>query len=203
MLRQTIRSMDKWMQSNQTDPDLRDCITQYALGRGGVTMEEICRRKHPRFQALGQSQDTIGWRRFMEGMISKECANLQRDFLAVREARLSISAWSMGLITNLLEITHGQWLYRNMQVHDAISGAAATRRKEEIQMEIERQQDLGADGLLEEDHYMLEINLEDLESSSGERQEYWLLAIKAARAALLLRQQRSNTSVAGETEATN
>ena len=34
VLRQTVRLMDKWMQSNQTDPDLCDYITQYALGRG-------------------------------------------------------------------------------------------------------------------------------------------------------------------------
>jgi hypothetical protein len=25
-----------------TDPDLRDCIYEYVMGRGGVTMEEIC-----------------------------------------------------------------------------------------------------------------------------------------------------------------
>jgi hypothetical protein len=31
--------------------------------------------------------------------------------------------------------------------------------------------------LLEEDQYLAEVNLEDLEQASGERQRYWLLLI--------------------------
>ena len=81
----------------------------------------------------------------------------------------------------LLEITHGQWLYRNVQVHDAVSGLKAVERKEELQREIEHQILLGGTGLDEQDRYLLEINVGDLETSSGEDQYYWLLAIRAAR----------------------
>ena len=42
-------------------------------------------------------------------------------------------------------------------------------------MEIEKHQELGEEGLLEEDKFLLEVNLEDLETTNGERQEYWLL----------------------------
>ena len=71
-------------------------------------------------------------------------------------------------------------------VHDRVSGTLATARKEELQQEIEKQQELGADGLLAEDKHLAEVNLEDLEMSSGERQEYWLLAIQTARRAYQL-----------------
>ena len=128
--------------------------------------------------------------------MSKECIKLQQDFAVVHGSKFSMDKWATGLITRLLEVTHGQWLYRNFQVHDTISGELATKKKEEIQMEIEEQQDLGEDGLLQEDQFLMEINLEDLESTSGERQEYWLLAIRAARVAAELRrngqQQSSN-----------
>ncbi len=40
--------------------------------------------------------------------------------------------------------------------------------------------DKGWDDLLEVDQYLAEINLEDLENTIGERQEYWLEAICAA-----------------------
>ena len=83
----------------------------------------------------------------------------------------------------LLEVTHGQWLYRNVQVHDRIAGTLATQRKEELQMEIERQQELGKEGLLEEDCYLAECNLGDLEETSGILETYWLLSIQAAREA--------------------
>jgi hypothetical protein len=39
--------------------------------------------------------------------------------------------------------------------------------------------ELGEAGLLEEDNWMLEVNLGDLESTS-EQEQYWLVAIKAA-----------------------
>ena len=50
-------------------------------------------------------------------------------------------------------------------MHDSISGTTATLRKEEIHMEIEKQQELGNDSLEEGDKYLMEINLEDLENT--------------------------------------
>ncbi len=50
-------------------------------------------------------------------------------------------------------------------------------------MAIEAQQDMGWESLLEEDQYLAEVNLEDLKHTSGERQEYWLVAIQATREA--------------------
>ena len=141
---------------------------------------------HEKYQRLAQSQDRIGWRRFMEGMVSKEIAPIQWEYLVLSGSSMSVERWMSGLIIKLLEVTHGQWLYRNIQVHDIVSGVAATLRKEEILMEIEKQQELGTEGLAEEDKYLMEINLDDLETTSGEKQEYWLLAIRAARMATTL-----------------
>ncbi len=62
----------------------------------------------------------------------------------------------------------------------------ATGKKEELLSEIEHQPDLGDAGLLDEDKFQAEINLGDLETTLGERQHYWLLAIKSARKAKLL-----------------
>jgi hypothetical protein len=90
------------------------------------------------------------------------------------------------LITKLLKVTHGQWLYRNIQVHDKVARTLATLRKEEIQMEIEEQQALRAEGLLEEDCYFEECNLGDLRDSLGITETYWLFAIKATREAFRL-----------------
>jgi hypothetical protein len=45
---------------------------------------------------------------------------------------------------------------------------------------------MGFDGLLDEDQYLAEVNLDNLEQSSGLQQEYWLVAIRAAREACIL-----------------
>jgi hypothetical protein len=85
-------------------------------------------------------------------------------------------------------------------VHDPVSGTIATAKKEELLVEIERQQDLGNAGLLEEDKYLAEVNLEEMETSSGERQHYWILAIQTARNHYALRVQReSQQTVRGNT----
>ncbi len=77
-------------------------------------------------------------------------------------------------------MTHSQWLYRNIQVHDKVSGMLTTLRKEEAQMKIEEQQVLGSERLLDEDCHLGERNLGDLKDTLGITETYWLLAIKAA-----------------------
>ena len=189
--KRAVKNLEIWMEDMDTDPGLIDSITAFAMGRGGVSMESAVSQLSGRYQRFGISQDKIGWLRFMEGMVSKEVLSIQAEYTAVSGSRLSVKRWMSGLITRLLEITHGQWIYRNFVVHDHISGTIANKKKEEIQAEIETQQDLGGDGLLEEDMFLAEVNLEDLESSSGERQAYWLLAIQAARQARIIHDRQT------------
>ena len=155
-------------------------------------MKDIAFGRGHGFVEMGASQDLIGWRRFMEGMISKEILAIQEDHVALGGCTLSLENWAQGLVIKLLEVTHGQWFYHNVQVHDTTAGLAATARKEEIQQFIEDQFELGEEGLDEQDRYLLEINLEDLETSSGEDQHYWLLQIEAARQDRVLREEQQN-----------
>ncbi len=54
-----------------------------------------------------------------------------------------------------------------------MSGILALESNEELQIAIEEQQEIGLEGLREEDKYLMEINLDDLETTSGEHQAYW------------------------------
>jgi hypothetical protein len=170
------------MKSEQTEPTLRECIYHYAMGRGSTTMTEICidMGYGMKFRKMAAAQDEIGWIRFMEGMICKEARQLQEEYRIACGSWTTGIRWTVGLITKLLEATHGQWLYRNIQVHDKVTGLAATAHKEEIQKQIEAQQAIGYDGFMEEDAFLEECNLNDLETTSGVEEQYWLLAVKAA-----------------------
>ncbi len=96
--------------------------------------------------------------------------------------------WAIGTIIKLLEATHTQWLYWCIQMHDKAMGTLQTLQKEELHREIDWQElEASSDDLLEEDQYLAEVNIEDLETTSGERQEYWLMAIRVAREASRLR----------------
>jgi hypothetical protein len=130
----------------------------------------------------------------MEGMICRGLRGLQEIYTTVKGSNITGEQWATGVIIKLLKTTHGQWLYRCVQIHDRISGIQATQQKEEPQMAIEAQQDMGWEGQLEVDQYLAEVNLEDLEHTSGKQQEYWLVAIQAAREASRL-QRLSQTDV--------
>ena len=150
-------------------------------------MSTITYSLHPSYRWFADSQDAIGWRRFMEGMISKEMLEIQQHHITLSGSSWTLAAWAKGLVVKLLETTHGQWLYRNVHVHDCVTGAHAVRRKEEIRDEIQMQFDLGGEGIADKDKYLLEINLDDLDNTTGDTQEYWLLSIRAARESLRLR----------------
>ena len=106
----------------------------------------------------------------MEGMVSTEILEIQSDFVDFYRCSLSLDIRAKGLVMKLLEINHGQELYRNVQVHDAMSGLKAVKRKEEPQREIEHQLLLGGAGLDDQDKYLLEINVGDLDTALGEDQ---------------------------------
>ena len=58
----------------------------------------------------------------MEGMISSEALVIQAEYVDLGGCSLFLDNWAKGLAIKLLEATHGQWLYRNMLVHDTVSG---------------------------------------------------------------------------------
>ena len=52
--------------------------------------------------------------------------------------------------------------------------------------EIAHQLEMGEDGLAEEDRFLLECNFNELAMTNSKQQEYWILAIQAAREAYCL-----------------
>ena len=193
VLHKSIDLLDQWLKDSGTEVNLRKFLTRYAHGRGGRTMQEIVGFQL-QYCRLAASVDCIGWRRLMEGMISRELVELQKYVLIESESRMLVETWAKGLVIKLLEITHGQWLYRNVVVHDKTTGDLASRRKEEIRDALEEQLALGEEELAEEDKFLLEINLDDLDNSTGEDQTYWLLSLQAVREARQLRLQQANNA---------
>jgi hypothetical protein len=99
----------------------------------------------------------------MEEMLSRELVELQKYALVEAESRLTVVKWAKEPVIRLIEITHGQSLYQNVMVHDRTAGDL---------LALEDQLELGEEGLEEDDRFLLEINLDELDTSSGEDQAY-------------------------------
>ena len=114
-------------------------------------MEDIAGPLGERYMQIGRSQDEIGWRRFMEGMIATKVVEIQRDYITLSGSKWNINDWSKVLVIKLLECTYGQWLYRNVHVHDAISGTLANQKKEKLRQKIIEFLDTAEDEMGEDD----------------------------------------------------
>ena len=186
---QSTDELELWLGANNTHPDLQSMLLRYTRGRGSVTCLEcaIALDLPPILHNLARSQDVIGWDLYMMGMLSTQLAVIQSVYLLKHQSTRPVSKWMSGLITQLLQVTHCQWIYRCVLVHDRSTGTLVSAHKEDMLKEIEHQLVLGDEGLAEEDKFLLECNFDDLATTNGEQQEYWLLAIQAAREACRLR----------------
>jgi hypothetical protein len=86
------------------------------MGQGRNHNVEVCSGMGELYMSMAADQDHIGWRQFMEGMVCKQIRGIQEAYSLIESTYMSVSRWTTGLILKLLETTHGQWLYPNMQV---------------------------------------------------------------------------------------
>jgi hypothetical protein len=74
----------------------------------------------------------------MERMICTQVVEIQHTYQRLCRTNCTLKSWAISLVIKSMEIMHGQWLYRNVVVHDSTLGALVTRRKDEIQQEIKK-----------------------------------------------------------------
>ncbi len=186
---QAVVELSRWMTENETHPDLVSVISDYAQGRGETSCIKCAEDLPLIVREFAISQDKIGWGNFIVGMISTKLLGIQDSYLQVRGSARSSERWATGLITQLLQVTHGQWIYRCTLIHYRTTGTLINQHKAKLLEEITKQLSMGAELLMEDDKFLLECNLSDIVSTNGEQQEYWLLAVQAAREASQLQTQ--------------
>jgi hypothetical protein len=113
------------------------------------------------------------------GMVLFKLLPLQSAYLLQRNYSYQAECWISGMITQLLQVTHSQWIYFSVLVHDRTTGTLISSHKAKLLKEIDHQLTLGPKGLSEEDRFLLECNFDKITSTAG-KQQYWLLAIEAA-----------------------
>ncbi len=76
---QSTHKVKRWLDSNNTHPDLRQLLLQYLRKRGTVTCIECSTNLDlpPIMQDLAESQDIIGWDNFAMGMVPKKLLQIQ------------------------------------------------------------------------------------------------------------------------------
>jgi hypothetical protein len=134
-------------------------------------------------QRLAEEQDSIGWTHFLEGKISKQFYHIQQAYLAGSQSPMNGRDWVKSFISELLVISHTQWLFRNITLHDKRQGYIATTRRKELLTEIEKLHNTPIEDIPPESRFLLDCDLDELKASDNDYQEHWIDAILAARRA--------------------
>jgi hypothetical protein len=182
---QSTQELKRWMKDHNTHPDLLLLLLNYLRGQGTITcLKCLDNLNLPTiFRDFAASQDIIGLDGFVTGIVSSKLLPIQSAVSHSSRSSPSPEQWIAGLITHLLQVTHTQWIYRCVLVHDRPAGTLILVHKEDLLKEVKNQLAIGPEGLDEQDRFLLECNFDELATTTGKQQEYWLLDIQAAREA--------------------
>lgn len=117
------------------------------------------------------------WR---DGKLAIAIKHFQQNHLLHSRINVLIDSWMKGFIEQLHIMLHEQWLCRNLFKHHRTQGTKALEAREELQVEIERQLELGCEDLPEHSRCLLDICPEHVYGMPTDRQQYWLNAAEAA-----------------------
>ena len=183
-----------WLSNNFAHPELAYWIPRYIKLRGTRRLGDMPSLSED-MRTVAASQDLIPWRCFMEGKLSKEIFTLQRRSLARSPSRLTIGDWGKRLISQILQVSHGQWLFRNVSLHAAHSGYLCDLQRRTVLLEVDRLAQMDPAQLPEGSRYLLEIDFATL--GTLEKQSYWLFAMRAAVRAGKRRTERARHATGG------
>ncbi len=109
---QSAQGMKQNLEKNNTHPDLRILVLQYLCGRGSILCSKCLMAMNLPciIQEFTESQDIIGWDNFIMGMLSSKLLPIQGTHLLQSKSISNASRWISGLIMQLLQVTHTQWI---------------------------------------------------------------------------------------------
>ena len=172
--------LGSWLEKNYAHPELQYWLPRYITLRGTRAFSDFPRLS-PEMQRVAASQDLIPWTSFMEGKLSKEIFRLQKHTLMASPSRLTLASWAKQLINQILQISHAQWIFRNVSLHDAREGYLRVQKREKVLEEVDRLSQVDPRFLPERSRYLLEIDFSTPSSSKDlVKQQYWLYSMKAA-----------------------
>jgi hypothetical protein len=176
---ESLLGLEAWMQDTDTAPAIQSCFLQTLASRQPTqTFSSLC--DHSILQAA-LAQDAIGWLHTTEGKISHQWHTIQAAHYISLNSTLCPRKWAAGLVTNLLNVTHAQWIHRNSILHERNEDGLKLKEGQELTVAIHTQFALGLDDLHPRDHHYITRGLDHILSLPAANKKAWLSGIKIAR----------------------
>ncbi len=180
LFHEEVDDLEDWMvKNNKTDPELRYWLSKYLHFRGERTMRSLGSMSRA-VSEVAEDIDMIGWTDLFHGRIPLSLTKFQQAYCASFNSRMTGTDWAKALVTKLLNISHGQWMYRNFSLHNKTKGHLRLTKQAEVLSEIATLATSRPEDIPPESRFLLEVEVITLDKQSLARQEYWISAMKAA-----------------------
>jgi len=176
-----VTIVEEWMEQADTMPEIRECFIK-ALWERSTTWDF---RTDCNTQVIGAAatQTKIGWMNFTEGKITSQWQSLQQGYYKCTRSDKSVKKWARGLVMELLQLTHSQWVYQNSIKHKKDWRGLNIEDAQALDQAIDSQFCQGRDGLHERDYHFIQRGCKKVLNMSATDQRNWLEGIKVARVA--------------------
>jgi hypothetical protein len=88
--------------------------------------------------------------------------------------------WTKQFISKILQLTHSQWIHRNISLHNKCHGYLWNKQSESLLQTIADLSDLSPEEVPDNSRFLLDFNFTELTKADLETQQYWTLAVNAA-----------------------
>jgi hypothetical protein len=176
------------MIENDTDPAICEALLLTLEDRDPT--KSFATFSNPRTLRAAQAQDQIGWLHTTEGKISVKWKHLQAEHYRSIDSQRSAGKWAAGLITNLLSVTHSQWLHRCAVLHERDAQGLKLKQGRDLLVAIQNQLALGLEGLHVRDHHYITRGNACILALPAANKQAWLSGILIARETYLTSEAR-------------
>ena len=118
--------------------------------------------------------------------------------------------WTRQFISRILQLTHSQWIFRDISFHDKTNGFLCNKKADKILQLINKIAEVAPEDVPKDSRFLLKINFSELTKAHLETQTYWTLVVDAAITAKALELARGaqakrihpqlNTKIASRTK---
>jgi hypothetical protein len=173
-----VTNLGVWLIEMDTHPSIHHCISESLMQRSPLTSfishsDLVC-------HSATLEQDGIGWQNFVEGKISKHWGYLQLLYYHELHSKRSVNKWTSGLVSHLLELTHGMWVHRNGIDHAVDKQGLPIRLAANIEATIHEEFCKGTNGLARRDFHFIRRGRDNVMSLSAVDKQGWLRGIQLA-----------------------
>jgi hypothetical protein len=173
---ESLLGLEAWMIDTDMEVTIFECIL-LSLETWDPTQTFTTKRNPCSFQAA-QAKDRIGWMNTTEGKLSHHWWQLQAEHYKLIDSPCSASKWAAGLVTNLLGITHSQWLHRCAVLHERDTQGLKLKDSQQLAAAIQEDFLLGLEGLQAWDRHFITCGQATINALPADNKQAWLSGIR-------------------------